>query len=713
MRFSLGYQVVIAILAGIFCGLFFGPLCNVVKPLGDIYIMLLQMVALPYISFSLIHGLGSISPENGKKLFVSGWAYWTALWGIMLALIYLLSLMIPPSAVTFIGTGGQDSALARNFLSYVVPENPFYDLANNVVPAIAVLGLILGIALMHLEKKEPLISLLERGNQIIEKIFKWLAILSPIGIFAHIAVASGTVRFENLVALQFYVFSFLGVSAFVVFWILPAILSSLTPLTYREVLVAFRTVCLLPFATGLPTIALPFINKYMKELGAKHANGDPHFHGMSQTVMPLCYTFGQIGNSLMLFFVLFLSFYYRHPFTESEKTLVTLLSIPMSIGSSATSVNAVTFLIHQLSLPNEAVDLFSQTLALTLNVQVLLSVASVLTLVILVLYSYYGLLEFKWKQIGTHLGLGVFLFAAATLGIKEGIHLEDNYQNRYLDLKISDVIPSPAPAKLLTWQLPPSPRDLKGDVLAQVLESGVLRVGYDPTNIPYCYWNIENELVGYDVAYAYELAKDLDCKIEFVPLVINNLQEEINSGNYDIAMAAILMNEVRLKTMDFTHPYTEQANVLVTRLSNKALFEDLYKAVNTAGIRLGAVGGYRSVRDRHFPLSIAVDGSSIEEDLLQGKADAWVWSKTPGFIWCLSHPQFVVADYGDQIGKRYFAYPIREGSLNWASFLNNWLSLKEQSGFKKRMEQYWIKGEDISTPPPRWSVIQDVLHWGH
>lgn len=711
MKISLGYQVVIAILAGIFLGLFFGPLCSILKPIGDIYIMLLQMVALPYISFSLIHGLGSITPSVGKKLFASGWLYWTLLWAIMLALIYLLSLMIPPSAVTFIGQGGEESSLARNFLSYIVPENPFYDLANNIVPAIAVLGLILGVALMHLTAKEPLLSLLERTNQIIEKIFKWLAILSPIGIFAHIAVASGTVRFENLIALQFYVFSFLGVSAFVIFWILPAILSSLTPLSYKEVLIAFRTVCLLPFATALPTIALPFINNYMKELGKKHAEGDPSFHGMSQTVMPLCYTFGQIGNSLMLFFVLFLSFYYRHPFTESEQGLVTLLSIPMSIGSSATSINAVSFLIHELMLPEEAIDLFSQTLALTQNVQVLLSVASVLTLVILVIYSYYGLLEIKWRQVFSHFSLGMLVFIVTIGAIKEGLHLKDNYEDRYLDLKISDVISHPVPSQLFTDLNASRRRSNAIDVLAQVLESGVLRVGYDPTNIPYCYWNQDNELVGFDVAYAYQLARDLDCRLELVPIKIDELGAEINSGAYDIAMAAILMNEARLKIMDFTHPYTEQTNVLVTQLSRRKEFSSYAQVANTAGIRIGAVGGYRSVRERHFPLSTQVDGISIEAELLTGKADAWLWSKTPGFVWCLSHPDYVVADYGDEIGKRYFGYPIREGSLNWASFLNSWLILKDQSGFKERMERYWVRGEDIQEPAPRWSIIRNVLHW--
>ena len=51
---------------------------------------------------------------------------------------------------------------------------------------------------MHLEKKEPLISFLDRVIKLLEKALYWLALISPIGAFAHIALAAGTVHFEDL-----------------------------------------------------------------------------------------------------------------------------------------------------------------------------------------------------------------------------------------------------------------------------------------------------------------------------------------------------------------------------------------------------------------------------------------------------------------------------------------------------------------------------------
>ena len=67
---SIGTQVLIAVLLGIFVGLFFGPLTTGLDPIGSAYTMLLQMTVLPYITFSLIHGLGSMTPDIGKKYSV-------------------------------------------------------------------------------------------------------------------------------------------------------------------------------------------------------------------------------------------------------------------------------------------------------------------------------------------------------------------------------------------------------------------------------------------------------------------------------------------------------------------------------------------------------------------------------------------------------------------------------------------------------------------
>ncbi|PON16733.1 hypothetical protein C2W62_16855 [Candidatus Entotheonella serta] len=59
-RLSLATQVVIALGLGLAVGMFFGELVAFLKDIGRAFILLLQMTVLPYITLSLITGLGHL-----------------------------------------------------------------------------------------------------------------------------------------------------------------------------------------------------------------------------------------------------------------------------------------------------------------------------------------------------------------------------------------------------------------------------------------------------------------------------------------------------------------------------------------------------------------------------------------------------------------------------------------------------------------------------
>jgi len=373
-RLSLGYQILIAVILGIFTGLFFGPLCSALIPVATAFNMLIQMVILPYILFSLIHGIGSISINIGKKLLKYGLPCLIAIWALVMFVLFAVQQLIPdPNASSiFISAATTGIKLSQEILQILVPENPIYDFANNIVPAIAVFGLIVGFALMQIPNKQSLCDVVDKMNKVIEKILSWLVIISPIGAFAHLAIAFGTIRFENLYKLEFYVVCFITISLFVTFWILPLLLSGLTSLSYRDVLKIFGSVCLVPFVTALSTLAIPFLNNYLLRLSKKHETHE-HFHENSQTVLPLAFSFGQAGNCVILFFIFFLTFYYRHPIEGAEKVILSFLSLPISIGTSYNSISAIAFLIEQFKFPPEALELYTETSSITANFQVLMS----------------------------------------------------------------------------------------------------------------------------------------------------------------------------------------------------------------------------------------------------------------------------------------------------------------------------------------------------
>ena len=676
--------------------------------------MLLQMIVLPYICLSLMHGLGSLSPETAKGLFKKAWPFWSLLWGLMFGIVFLMNCLIPKPQAGVPAEPGAAGELTKHVLAYLVPENPFYDLANNVVPAIAVFGLIVGFALMHVEKKEPLISTLERCNQVIERILNWLAAISPIGVFAHLAVSAGRVDFQELKQLEFYVFGFIGVSLLVTFWMLPSIIATFTPIGYRETILAFRKVCLLSFVTGLPTLSIPFINMYLKSFEEKYRFQEPGFRVTSQTAMPLAFAFGQIGNCLLLYFILFSSFYYRHPFNLVEKIIVSLLTVPLSVGSSAASTNAVSFLIEQLGFPERAVEMFSATRVITSNFQVLISVASILTFTLLILFAYYGLLKIRWKAFLFKVGGGFGCLIAGIFVFGPLIHPTDDLRNLYGGFRLSVVMDNLPEAKVYKYgdQIPPVPTSKAGgETLDRVLATGVLRVGYHPGNIPYSYFNDQDELVGYDIAMAYSLARDLDCRLEFIPLDIDRIGEQLDRDLYDVAMSAIMMTEERIREMDFSRIYSQQDNVLVVSAKERNLFLNLQNVQKREGLVIGTVGAYQNILKRHFPLATPYDAKTID-DLMNHHINVWIWSTISAYIWCIAHPDYTVVQYGDVLGKAFYAYPAKTGSYDFISLVNNWIELKTESGFMKTQYDYWILGQKPEGAfQQRWSIIRNVFHW--
>jgi Na+/H+-dicarboxylate symporter len=707
MKFSLGLQVIFAVVLGIIVGLVVGPYCSIFNPIGEVFFMLLQMVVLPYLLFLLIHGLGSLSPAIGKKLFSRGWVFFLVLWVIGAAVVFALLTLIPISQLIFEAPIASGREMLRiDILSYLIPKNVFYDLANNVVPAIVICGLIGGLSVMTIQNKSNLLTLLSQVNASIEKILEWLAKLSPIAIFSHIAVASGTMHFENLAKVEFFVAVFIAATLFLTLWVLPVLLTSMTDLRYRDVMREFRLVCLIPFATAMPSLAIPFIYQTIKRHAlSKSLQEMDNYDNTAQTVLPLTYTFGQLGNFFILFFVYFLAFYTHHALSSGQEILLMILLLPMSFGTVISGISSISFLLDKFHFPQNAYAIFWTTSSITLNFQVLLSVASILTLIILILSAYYGVLRVKWKKLFLNLALAFGVFALLIIVIKPLVRFQDHFTDLYRDLRVSDILEHSVNTTVFRpGDAIPPPPDLSLHLLKRVLQSHVLRVGYYFMDTPFCYFNSYGELSGYDVSFAYQLAKDLDCALQFIPIEPERIGQQLANGDFDIAMSAIVVTEGRLTEMNFVKPYIEQNNVLIVPLSNKNKFLKLEELVERKDLKIGGEGAYYNSIGVHFPFAKPVYLQSFK-DLEDCKVDAVLWCYLSAFVWCLNHPEFTIIDYQGNLGKHFFSYAVAQGSDDWRSFLQNWLSLKDESGFTQTMYDYWILGHPPETEQKRWSIL--------
>ena len=137
---SLAVQMAVATALGILTGFFFGDLCSFFAPYGSAYIMLLKATAIPYLIVAIIHGVAQLTPFQAKLIIKKGIMFIGIAWSINIAMIYLVYGTFPKAESTQSGYISTETS-SINFAELLIPENIFYDLANNIVPAIVIFSI--------------------------------------------------------------------------------------------------------------------------------------------------------------------------------------------------------------------------------------------------------------------------------------------------------------------------------------------------------------------------------------------------------------------------------------------------------------------------------------------------------------------------------------------------------------------------------------------
>ncbi len=82
-------------------------------------------------------------------------------------------------------------------------------------------------------------------------------------------------------------------------------------------------------------------------------------------------------------------------------------------------------------------------------------------------------------------------------------------------------------------------------------------VGLDDNFPPMGFKNEKNEIVGFDIDMAKEVAKRLNRPVEFKPIDWSSKEAELKSGRIDVIWNGLNITDERKKNMAFSKPYME------------------------------------------------------------------------------------------------------------------------------------------------------------
>ena len=207
---SLSSKVLLGVFTGIFVGLFFGEDVAWMSIPGDIFIGLLQMTVLPYIMFTLIVNIGRLTLDTGKRLIRFGLIFLGLLLSIGLIYLVILPLSFPiREGGNFYSADFIQPVQAFDFVKLYIPANVFESLSSNVVPAVVLFSIFIGLGVMKIPGKEALLKPMEILTDGLNQVNKMIIKITPIGVFFIAAGVVSSLSWSDLSRLQGYLLVYL------------------------------------------------------------------------------------------------------------------------------------------------------------------------------------------------------------------------------------------------------------------------------------------------------------------------------------------------------------------------------------------------------------------------------------------------------------------------------------------------------------------------
>ena len=176
-----------------------------------------------------------------------------------------------------------------------------------------------------------------------------------------------------------------------------------------------------------------------------------------------------------------------------------------------------------------------------------------------------------------------------------------------------------------------------GDLLEQIQSKGEIVVAMEGTWAPWTYHDEDDNLVGYDVEVAQQIAEKLGVKATFVEGEWDGLLAGIDSGRYDIMVNGVDITEERAEKYSFSDPYAYNRTAVIVNSANDEIqsMEDLdgKSTANTIS------STYAEVAEKYGAAVTGVDDlEQTFELLLSGRIDATLNAEVTYYDYMKAHP---------------------------------------------------------------------------
>jgi polar amino acid transport system substrate-binding protein len=223
-----------------------------------------------------------------------------------------------------------------------------------------------------------------------------------------------------------------------------------------------------------------------------------------------------------------------------------------------------------------------------------------------------------------------------------------------------------------------------------VIKDGLLTVC---TSLPYQPFEFEKDkkIVGFDIDLMDKVAEANDLKVHVVVTAFEGIQsgQSLNTGQCDVAAAGMTITPERAKVIDFSDPYFDATQALLTK--DKSLDSLEAMAGKTLGVQAGTTGQKYAEDNAPKDTEIKVfENLGLETTAVKtGQVDAAVQDNGPLLDYVKDNPDtYVTAEFNT--GEQYGFAVKKDGNDKLLESINKIIADSKSSGDYDTIYKQWF-----------------------
>ena len=344
-----------------------------IKPVGDIFVRLLNMIAVPLVFASLLVGAASLSDLKnvarigGKTVLLFMFTTVIAITtGLLFANIFQPGNFMPPETKTMLLQTFSDEASSKvqqevsvnivDFFVNIVPRNPFKAIADGDFLQVVFFAILTGIFLTQIpkDKSKTIINFFDGLSSAMILLVEKVMLIAPFAVFALISATVAEFGFNILQTLLMYVVTVMSGLIFLMIFVYPTLLKTIARQKVLPIYKALRQVMIVAFSTSSSAATLPLeIDVAEKKLGVSNK--------IASFVLPLGATVNMDGTAMyQAVAAMFIAQVYGIEMDLTKQITIVITAVLASIGTAPVPGVGLIMLIivlRSVGIPEEGIAL--------------------------------------------------------------------------------------------------------------------------------------------------------------------------------------------------------------------------------------------------------------------------------------------------------------------------------------------------------------------